>query len=196
MDFFGIDYDTILAYTQKHDPKLVPILHFLFYIIPPVLYVCGVVAKRLPEPGYQIQYFSDYELLGKVPAFLTTPIDKLVNWANQFVIFLNYILNTRPYLWFYKIMCKLGRRMNKKSLKLRNPQEAYSQDNTPIDDLTNPVTADNLTAGDIKKRAQLLSSELEKAAPKVTRAIAAQRVQADVIEQSTTAPKPQDPSHG
>lgn len=201
MDFFGIDYTTIIDWVQQHDPKAVPYLQFLLYVVPIILIVCGKIARHLPVPGYQIVLFSDTDIEGKFPNFLVNPINKLVKISNEFVIFLNFIFSTRPYKWFYTAMYKLGSRINKSEANLPPPPANLTS--LPIDnsDIPEHVNADNLTPEEINIRTKLFVSELEKESAKTIRLLAAQRVkERQLSQQAASDPnnkdKPQDPSHG
>ena len=177
MDFYGIDYNTIFSYVQRHWPWALPYIQFLMYSIPVVLFVSGKIANRMPPPGYQIMLFSDAALLGKLNTNWYNTIDRAVRFANQFVVLANFILTTRPYAAVYHILGALGNRVKKEpdgvSVSAHILPPIASHDDG---DDAHVVTADNLTAEQIQSRAKFLSEQLASASVKTLRTVAAQKV--------------------
>lgn len=191
MNFYGIDYNTIFTYVQHHCPWALPYIQYILYAAPSVLFVVGWITDRLPDPGYQIEPFSDIEIAGKLSGPIFSVIDKVVTWSNQFVVLLNYLLSTRLYSWIYSFLCMISRRVKKTeqggdSVKLP-PQKELP---TSLADLqSGKLNADNLTPEQIQARARLLSDELAKSSNKVLRSVTAQRAaQFDANKPAAPAP--------
>lgn len=176
MDFYGIDYNTIFSYVQRHWPWALPYIQFLMYTIPVILFVSGKIANRMPPPGYQITPFSDAVLLGKLNSGWYSTIDRIVRIANQFVILTNFILTTRPYAALYHLLGALGDRVKRGGvIPVAVHVPLPSTDASETDD-SRVVNADNLTAEQIQSRAKFLSEQLASASVKTLRNVAAQNV--------------------
>lgn len=185
MNFYGIDYDTIFSYVQRHWPWALPYIQFIMYGIPVILFVSGKIASRMPVPGYQIDLFSDQALSGKLNARWFSAIDKLVQSGNQVIILVNFILSSRIYAAMYHILGALGNRVKKADAQsvLVNPALTKAEFSTATNSI-DVATADNLTAEQIHARASFLSDQLAQANTKTLRDVAAQKaVQLDTSPQ-------------
>lgn len=112
-----VDWSPFITYIDTTYPGAIPYLHALMLIIPFIGWLCWLLMKVLPPPGSTISTISDDELKQKIPQNWYNRIDKPVQWINQLIVVINWILRQSLYRGLFHIIVSCAADFGKKKSK-------------------------------------------------------------------------------